>query len=100
MTERVLDELKKQEKDIVIDAYKIALIKQDIALGIVDTILEVMQMESNTKLSKEKIADKVFQEIKEISNEEIERYIKSNLKDKPKIKLKIEKRIINKIRNK
>jgi len=100
MTKKVIDELKKQEKEIVIDAYKIALIKQDIALNIVDAIDEIMQIESNTRMSKEKIADKVFQEIKEIPNEEIERYIKGSLKEKPEIKLKIEKKIISKIRNK
>ncbi|MBM3234423.1 hypothetical protein FJZ19_05010 [Candidatus Pacearchaeota archaeon] len=96
---KVSDELKEKENKIVTTAYEIALIKQDIALGVVDAISEIIKQESNTKMSKEEIADKVFDAIKDIPNGEIEEYIKAKIKEKPKLKLKIEKKIISKIKD-
>nr|MCK4929817.1 hypothetical protein [Nanoarchaeota archaeon] len=83
-----------QEKDIITDAYKIALAKQDIALGIIESTREVLIEESPKKYSKEKIADIVFQKVKEIPNKEITNYLKADKKDQVKIRLKIEKKIL------
>jgi len=97
---KVDDVLKKHEKKIIKDSYKIALAKQDIALNVIESICKVFEQESPRKFSKEEIADRVFQEIKKIPNEKIQKYIGAKLEDKPKLKLKIEKQVIRKIKKK
>lgn len=92
--------LEKNEKKIVTDAYKIALAKQDIALGLIDVIKEIIKKESPKEFSNERIADLVFKKVKEIPNEKIQEYLKSNKEKKYIIRLKIEKEIMSKIKNK
>lgn len=94
----IKENLKKEEKKIVTDAYAIALEKQDIALSIVETMKTVFDREAPRKISKEEIADKVFKEIKNVTNEEITEYMNADKKEQPKLRLKIEKNIINNIR--
>jgi translation elongation factor EF-1beta len=88
------ESLQKQEKSIVNTAYKIAIAKQDIALGVVDTLLEVFKKESPQTFSKEKVADLVFQKVKEVPNADIEQYLNASKSEQYKIRLKIEKRIV------
>ncbi len=90
--------LKKHEKEIITQSYKIALIKQDIVLGIIDAINEVIKEESSAKISNEEIAEKLFDLIKSIPNEEIEKYMQADIEEKPKIKLRIEQQILKKLK--
>ena len=91
------DELKRKEKEIVVDAYKITLAKQDIALGLVESVKETFKGTSNKKINNEEIADLLFEKIKEIPNKEIMQYLQSEETKRVKLRLKIEKRIIESI---
>lgn len=92
--------LKEHEGEILTQSYKIALIKQDIALNLIDVIKEIIEREHVVKIPKEKIADMVFNELKNIPNSEIEKYMGADLQNKPKIKLKIERRVLKSLRSK
>lgn len=91
--------LRSNKKKIVIDGYKIALAKQDIALGLVDSITKVLERESPSQYTKEKIADLLFVNIQNLDNKIIEDYLKAPDKEKYKIRLKIEKSVIKNIAN-
>jgi hypothetical protein len=93
----IQESLKKQEKKIVTTAYEIALAKQDIALGLIDAISEVFKRDSPRKFSKEEIADLIFQKVKELTNNEVMQYLNAGKQEKYKLRLKIEKKVMNSI---
>jgi hypothetical protein len=95
---KIINKLKKEEKKIVSTAYKIALVKQDIALNVTEALLKVFDQESPKKFSKEEIANRVFEEAKKIPNKEVEKYVAAPIEEKINIRLRLEKKIIENLR--
>jgi hypothetical protein len=92
--EDIINRLKEKEGKIVSDAYKIAIVKQDIALGLIESIKEILSKGSPIKFSDEQIADKIFEKVKKIPNKDIQIYIQADKRKKKDLRLKIEKRLI------
>ena len=88
--------MKKAEKKLIIDSYRIALAKQDMALELIDIILQEAEKEAPRKLSKTEVAELVFLHAKGIPNKDIEGYLKAPETTKRGIRLAIQKVIFRK----
>lgn len=89
--------IKKIEKQIMDKSLKIALLKQDLSLQVLNELTKDIKNKTTKKINKNKIANELFNIVKNQDNEIYWKLVKANKRDKIKIRKKIRNDVLKEL---